>query len=266
MKPKSFPFNAQINGLLLLLFWPVVCHGGFTTRPKTICRYSSGLAFGKESNTRMNNPRFLHPFPGFLLMLVLVASDLNAADTGPVIRVQPQDQIVAPGGTATNRVDASGPPPLYYQWSLNGRTLAGATNSLLVISNVQYVDTGRYRVVVSNAFGVATSTPTKLTLSGFTQPFVAFWETMPGIVPTQTHPYTTIYNLGLGALSNTVVMTNILTGMPTYARLTITVSATASPGGSSGGWTDHILPAPGTPLDTTFTGFAYLGSSENIFF
>jgi hypothetical protein len=46
---------------------------------------------------------------------------------------------------------------LSFQWLFNGTNLAGATNSFLTLSNVQATQAGTYWVVVSNAYGIATS-------------------------------------------------------------------------------------------------------------
>src|SRR5664279_4679636 len=50
-------------------------------------------------------------------------------------------------------VVAEGTAPLGYQWSVGGTNLLDATNSVLVITNVQLSDAGSYVVEVSNAFG-----------------------------------------------------------------------------------------------------------------
>jgi hypothetical protein len=48
----------------------------------------------------------------------------------------------------------SGTAPLRYQWQLNGRDLASATNATLVLNNVQLSNAGSYSVEVANAAGV----------------------------------------------------------------------------------------------------------------
>jgi hypothetical protein len=65
---------------------------------------------------------------------------------------------MAVGDAAAFSVVASGTPPLNCQWSFNGTNLLDATNSLLVITNVQLSDAGNYTVEVSNAFGTDDST------------------------------------------------------------------------------------------------------------
>ena len=82
----------------------------------------------------------------------------------PAIVLQPLDQTVRLGGSATFEVVAEGTAPLAYQWSLGGMSLADATNSVLVLTNVQWSDGGSYALVVSNAFGMASSTNAVLTI------------------------------------------------------------------------------------------------------
>src|ERR1043166_4806293 len=70
---------------------------------------------------------------------------------------QPQSQTVAVGTNATFSVGISGNFPSY-QWWFNGTNrIAGATNSVLTISNAQPVNSGNYLVIVSNLLGAVTS-------------------------------------------------------------------------------------------------------------
>jgi Immunoglobulin domain len=71
----------------------------------------------------------------------------------PSILAQPTNLSIAVGGLAAFNIVAGGTPPLSWQWSFNGTNLLNATNSQLVITNVQLSDAGSYAVAVSNAFG-----------------------------------------------------------------------------------------------------------------
>jgi len=82
----------------------------------------------------------------------------------PVISRQPQNQSVAPGGSATFSVAVRG-VPLSYQWRHDGTDITGETGASLNIPNAQAANTGSYDVVVSNPAGTATSDPATLTLS-----------------------------------------------------------------------------------------------------
>ena len=78
----------------------------------------------------------------------------------PIILVQPSDQSVNSGQTATFSVDVSGAAPLYYQWVFDQtNVLAGATNSTLVLPNARTSRAGTYLVTIYNTFGGTNSPP-----------------------------------------------------------------------------------------------------------
>ncbi len=99
----------------------------------------------------------------------------------PVITKQPTNQIVSAGTTVTFSVAATGTAPLTYQWSLNGTSLPGATNSSLGISNAQPVNDGTYVVAITNIAGSVTSSNALLTVLNaacFAEPsgLVGWWR------------------------------------------------------------------------------------------
>jgi hypothetical protein len=91
----------------------------------------------------------------------------------PQITTQPQAYVVAQGPGGTNRyipasvvmegtnveieVNASGTPPLFYQWRFNGNNIDGATNRIYSIGTISTNQTGGYKVIVSNIAGTVTS-------------------------------------------------------------------------------------------------------------
>ncbi len=75
-----------------------------------------------------------------------------------MITASPTNQAVATGDTATFAVSVAGTAPLSYQWYFNGtNVLAGMTNGTLILTNVQVTQAGSYQVIVTNAYGSATS-------------------------------------------------------------------------------------------------------------
>jgi len=80
-----------------------------------------------------------------------------ATNLPPSLLSHPEAQFVIQGSNATLTVVASGTAPLAYQWQFNDAPLAGATASSFTRTNAQPVHSGNYQVVVSNAFGRATS-------------------------------------------------------------------------------------------------------------
>lgn len=94
----------------------------------------------------------------------IMAGDFSAYLNGPpVIALQPADQVVNQGLTATFIVAACSGSPMTYQWRFNGVDLPGATTSSLTISNVQPANAGAYIVRVSNAAGASLSVEAILT-------------------------------------------------------------------------------------------------------
>jgi len=66
-------------------------------------------------------------------------------------------QTVFAGATVTFRMSATASRPYFFQWQMNGTNLLGATNSLLVLTNVTMSQAGSYSVVVSNSLGTVTN-------------------------------------------------------------------------------------------------------------
>lgn len=95
-----------------------------------------------------------------------IVAQLTVSLFPPSISNDPQDESVLVGQDASFSVQASGSTPLSYQWYYNTNTiLTNATSSTLSLTNVQLSDSGGYSVVVTNAYGLATSAVAQLTVS-----------------------------------------------------------------------------------------------------
>jgi len=81
------------------------------------------------------------------------------------IAFAPQPRTVHAGDNASFVVLANGTSPYLYQWSFNGGTVSGATNSYLLIPQAQPGNAGTYSVIVSNLAGTSTSSSATLTVS-----------------------------------------------------------------------------------------------------
>ena len=82
----------------------------------------------------------------------------------PTILTQPLGITVVENGTASFQVEATGAPPLSYQWLKDGTAIVGASNAVLTITNAQAADAGRYVVRVANGAGAADSQVAVLTV------------------------------------------------------------------------------------------------------
>jgi Immunoglobulin I-set domain/Immunoglobulin domain/PKD domain len=80
------------------------------------------------------------------------------------ITSQPANQTNILSQNVTLSVDAISPYPLGYQWFFDSNSIAGGTNSSLVVSNLQLTDTGFYSVAISNSFFSTNSLTALLTV------------------------------------------------------------------------------------------------------
>lgn len=129
-----------------------------------------------------------------------VASPL--ASGPPVVYKQPAGMTNYQGMTAQFQVEATGAVPLSYQWRLNDAPVSGATQALLLLTNIQPAQAGAYTVVVTNSSGSTTSNPALLGVLAATNINVGlagFWNfnENTGLVATDSSP-----NLNNGALVN----------------------------------------------------------------
>jgi uncharacterized repeat protein (TIGR03803 family) len=88
----------------------------------------------------------------------------------PVITAQPQSQTNLVGTTVIFFANITGLNPLSYQWQKNGTNLVNADNvsgvnsNTLTIADILVSDGGSYSVIVSNFYGVVTSSNATLTV------------------------------------------------------------------------------------------------------
>jgi hypothetical protein len=101
----------------------------------------------------------------------LQTNDLSTAVVGspavpPSFTAEPQDASGFQGDFVSFNSQASGSPPLAYQWYFNSASLSGATQAVYTITSLADTNAGQYFVVVSNESGSITSRVATLTYSG----------------------------------------------------------------------------------------------------
>jgi hypothetical protein len=153
------------------------------------------------------------------------AGSAGKCGTPPTILTQPENQVAMVGSNIAFTTFAAGSPLLSYQWSFNGTNILGVNSQNLVITNVSQTNVGTYAVLVSNAYGTATSSNAMLSLYPFIAvPFagaVTYWgqSATLSVVACGTGPL--IYQW----LDNGVAITNA-----TNATLTLTTIQAANAG------------------------------------
>jgi alpha-tubulin suppressor-like RCC1 family protein len=181
----------------------------------------------------------------------------------PAIVRQPADQSSQLGASAIFNVVAIGTAPLKYQWSLNGADLDGATNSILLLNNLQAAQAGNYAVTISNVVGSVTSSNAELTVN-LPPPGVPF---ITGFSPLKAFPGATVAIFGTNfssiANSNIVyfgaVRATVTSASVTNLVVTVPVGATLAPitetvGGLTAFSTALFLPTfpgDGTPVNSS---------------
>jgi hypothetical protein len=126
---------------------------------------------------------------------------VSAAPVAPVITMQPADQSVTQGQTASFSVTASGTDPLTYQWGRNGVNITGANASVYTTpATLASTDNGaQYEVVISNGVGGATSRKATLTVAVPTSRLEGLLASIPegGWVKASTNSYSDAWPTGM---------------------------------------------------------------------
>jgi hypothetical protein len=89
------------------------------------------------------------------------------------IATQPRSQSAATGASVSFSVVAGGSAPFSYQWRKDAGPIAGATNSVLALTNIQAADVGSYSVTVANDISSTNSTAATLTIGQAQRPVIS---------------------------------------------------------------------------------------------
>jgi uncharacterized repeat protein (TIGR03803 family) len=157
------------------------------------------------------------------------------------------------GTNVTYNVTASGAAPLSYQWQFNGVNINGAIGPTLTLTNVNLSNSGSYTVVVSNAYGSATSAPVALTVVLPPPPGAPVFAPAPGTYTTAqsgtitSANATSIYYTTDG--STPTIASTLYTG-PVFIAATTKLSAIGINAAGSGPVTSgtYTILSPSTPV------------------
>jgi hypothetical protein len=161
----------------------------------------------------------------------LVNGTLTVGETTPQISIQPTNQSVVLGGSASFSVGAAGGAPLAYQWQFDGTNLTAATNATLVLNAVAAANAGSYDVVITNAYGSVTSAAPTLSVLGVP---VYFVTSSGGIQDSNGQLHLTLSGFtGQGSVlieasTNLMQWTPIFTNPPGFGALQFVDPAAAS--------------------------------------
>jgi hypothetical protein len=162
--------NAGLRADGTVLIWgsankPLISPGAFTNVMDLACPLNASgncdvLAL-RGNGTLFEYSSSVPVYPTNNITAIAAGSYNGFAAVGngpPVFPGLPVNRTVAAGSCAYFRAVAAGTMPINYQWTVNGTNISGATNTVLVLTNVQPDLAGNsYSLIASNAFGVTTN-------------------------------------------------------------------------------------------------------------
>jgi hypothetical protein len=164
-----------------------------------------------------------------------VVATLTVTALAPYFTTQPVGAVVSAGSSRTLSGLANGSLPIGYQWQRNGVSLAGATQTSLLLANLATSDSAVYTLVASNVAGVSTSAVAQITVYqpptlvvGLTNQVVDINRTVTLAVNVLGSP-TLVYSWRLNSQpiagsSSALSLTNIQPWQSGYYQVTITNS------------------------------------------
>ena len=155
------------------------------------------------------------------------ASSISAnlvVDYAPVILNQPQNQAGLSGLPASFAVSVAGTAPLSFQWYKGSNLISGAVSAIYTIASPTTNDVGKYSVVITNAFGSATSATASLAIvagiSYMQEPFNYPTEPLSQATPWSSHVPTNC--TGLAVTSGGLTYPSLSSMVPSGNWMTVT--------------------------------------------
>lgn len=163
--PASFVSLATVN------FNPTIA-SGLPSATRVSISYSAGVLASNVAALKFDftNPSSENGYCGYAGITVFgTASVPQNLPPTVVAAVQPATATTVVGDQITFSAAFASAEPMNYQWQVlsGGATndIPGATSPTMVLGNLQLTNTASYRLVASNALGVAFTAPASLTVS-----------------------------------------------------------------------------------------------------
>jgi photosystem II stability/assembly factor-like uncharacterized protein len=148
----SVPLNESFTAALLAAQGGLLAMGGEVTSLDGTARNNEYI-FGPLANTS--------PLPGVYVHLHVT----YALSSTPYFLSEPVSADLSLGATRRLSGSACGPPPITYQWTLNGTNLPDGFRSFLTLTGVSASDAGDYRLLATAGGQTATSAVARVTVA-----------------------------------------------------------------------------------------------------
>ena len=191
--------------------------------------YAGGFGVNTKQGHQNNNRLIeivdtgVNPGTNYVATTLAVAATTNeffggidfTPDLRPLITSNPANYATTNGGSASFNVTAESVYALSYQWLQNGTNLNTATNATLILTNLNSTFSNyTYQCVVTNNYGMVTSTPAILTVTlnpvapqitsgtNHVTGFVSGATTFAAVSATGTQPFSYQWYYGTNALAD----------------------------------------------------------------
>ena len=134
----------------------------FQKPPGSTTFWVGSLAVQSDGNVLIGGTFTLGTTTDSTKILIRLSTQVIGPPPAPKIDQQPVDATVNLGSPADFTVQASGTPPLIYEWQFNSKKVEFQTSPTLHLAGVTSDNVGDFRVIVSNAGGSITSSVAKL--------------------------------------------------------------------------------------------------------
>ncbi|MES2139698.1 MAG: Ig-like domain-containing protein [Bacteroidota bacterium] len=212
-----------------------------------ICAEASGniYATGALLNGGVFGTNSFTPYSRVDVFVSKILQNIN-----PPVCSDPANLTVMASKPASFTVSATGGVPFNYQWQKNGVNIAGATSPSYSIINTQFTHAGQYRVIVSNIYGIDTSTAATLTVIPFNADPIATIITPSTGTFYHAGDVINFSGTGTDAEDGTLAASAFQWRVDFYVNDTnFTQGPIISPGISSGSF---VVPNTGNPSATVF--------------
>jgi len=162
-------YGTASNGVLTSI--TVTAAGsGYTSLPAVVIGAPNGYYYGQTNSTLTITNASQNSVGTYYVVITNRSGSVSSRVVSltllypPGIVQNPMDFTGGIDSSNTLSVVASGTPPLFYQWMLNGTNIAGATSSNFAITDLTLGTAGSYSVEVTNAYGSTNSSSATVAL------------------------------------------------------------------------------------------------------
>ena len=144
--------------------------GGYTNLPAVVIDAPNGYLYGQTNNTLNITNANQNNLGNYFVVITNNGGSVTSRVVSLTLLYPPsivQNPVSFTGSIDSSNtlgVVASGTPPLFYQWMLNGTNVVGATGSSFAITDLTLDTAGSYSVEVTNLYGYTNSSPAAVAL------------------------------------------------------------------------------------------------------